>query len=105
MKSHDIAEQVRVGSLSRKANGGEIGTCNFSAETGVKDSVGAILFYCYALCEVTRLGDIGAFDARGVIGEELDRDRVEGAAKGSKIGLCLPHSPGRIRRVLARRNM
>jgi len=38
MKGHDIAEQIRIGSLPREANGGEIGTCNFSAEAGVKES-------------------------------------------------------------------
>ena len=38
MKSYDIAEQVGVGSLPRAANGGEIGTCNFSAETGFKEN-------------------------------------------------------------------
>jgi len=26
MKGHDIAEQIRIGSLPREANGGEIGT-------------------------------------------------------------------------------
>src|SRR5215472_7398515 len=38
MRRHDIAEQIRIGSLPREANGGEIGTCNFSAEAGVKES-------------------------------------------------------------------
>src|SRR5215469_14769847 len=38
MKGHGIAEQVRVGSLPREANGGEIGTCIFSAEAGVKEN-------------------------------------------------------------------
>jgi len=39
MKGHDIAEQIHIGSLPREANGGEIDTCNFSAETGVKENV------------------------------------------------------------------
>ena len=38
MKGHDIAEQIRIGSLPREANGGEIGTCNFPAEAGVKEN-------------------------------------------------------------------
>jgi len=38
MKGHDIAEQIHIGSLPREANGGEIGTCNFSAEAGVKEN-------------------------------------------------------------------
>ena len=38
MKGHDIAEQIRIGSLQREANGGEIGACNFSAEAGVKEN-------------------------------------------------------------------
>ena len=38
MKGHDIAEQIRIGSLPREANGGEIGTCSFSAETGAKEN-------------------------------------------------------------------
>src|SRR5215470_3112600 len=43
MKGHDIAEQVRVGSLPREANGGEIGTCNFSAEAGVRRTPGDLI--------------------------------------------------------------
>ena len=38
MKGHDIADQIRIGLLPREANGDEIGTCNFSAEAGVKES-------------------------------------------------------------------
>ena len=38
MKRHDIAEQIRIGSLPREANGGEIGTCYFSAEAGAKEN-------------------------------------------------------------------
>jgi hypothetical protein len=52
MKGHDIAEQIRIGSLPREANGGEIGTCNFPAKAGVKEKRRATLFYRYALCEV-----------------------------------------------------
>src|SRR5215470_16179590 len=38
MKRHDIAEQIRIGSLPREANGGEIGNCNFPAEAGLKEN-------------------------------------------------------------------
>jgi len=52
MKGHDIAEQVRVGSLPREANGGEIGTCNFSAEAGVKKNAGRSYSTVTLFCEV-----------------------------------------------------
>src|SRR5215472_15303179 len=35
------------------------------------------LFYRHALCQVARLVDIGALDDRDMVGEELDRDRIE----------------------------
>src|SRR5271157_4489806 len=37
----------------------------------------ARLFYRYALRKVARLVDVGALEDRDVVGEELDRDRVE----------------------------
>ena len=56
MKGHDIAEQVRVGSLPREANGGEIGTCNFSAEAGVKKNAGRSYSTVTLFCEVAGRG-------------------------------------------------
>ena len=52
MKGHGIAEQVRVGSLPREANGGEIGTCIFSAEAGVKENIERSHSTVTLFCEV-----------------------------------------------------
>jgi hypothetical protein len=52
MKGHDIADQIRIGLLPREANGDEIGTCNFSAEAGVKENIERSHSTVTLFCEV-----------------------------------------------------
>jgi hypothetical protein len=49
--------------------------------------IGGFLLDRHAFGEIARLVDIGALDDRGVVSEELDRDRVEqGRDKRRAIG-------------------
>src|SRR5712691_12403783 len=62
---------------SASGNPGSVSGGGIYPETGGKALTQLPLLHRDALRQIARLVDVGAFEHRDVVGEELDRDRVE----------------------------